>query len=385
MKKTIAPAVRIIIELVSQLKYNYHLGKIQLDSRNEPRLIYIDRYYPLPPVSRTGLALGGSVKLTYLSEKFPHGHRLGNIIYLVSGTFPRMASVGISRLRKRGFKIVLNQDGVNTRFSNNYIYKNNYDIANRHIAKIHSEADHVIYQSDFCEKMVARYIGRPRNGKSVIRNAVDLATFTPIHRDRSSPNYRWKIFMIAAERNRRNRLEVGIQAFNVLKKRISNSHFNLIGFDPNLKEHRSQIDWVRGKFISCGLSCDDVSFSGGRYTRIEAPSVIASGDVLLHTAYMDPCPNIVIESLACGVPVVFSKSGGVPEIVQSEAGIGVDVPENWEDVEFPKPESLADATIKIIRNYNKYRKAAIVRARENFGLDKFVGEHQKIFSAILGA
>ena len=61
----------------------------------------------------------------------------------------------------------------------------------------------------------------------------------------------------------------------------------------------------------------------GPYSQLEAPHILRRGHVLLHTKYNDPCPTAVIEAMACGVPVVYSSSGGVPELVGQEAGIGV--------------------------------------------------------------
>ena len=50
-----------------------------------------------------------------------------------------------------------------------------------------------------------------------------------------------------------------------------------------------------------------------------------------HDAYIaasrdDPCSNALLEALACGLPAVFLRSGGHPELV-GEAGLGFDAPE----------------------------------------------------------
>ena len=72
-----------------------------------------------------------------------------------------------------------------------------------------------------------------------------------------------------------------------------------------------------------------------------------SADILLHTKYNDPCPTVVLEAMACGLPVVYSASGGTPELVGDDAGIGVDAPLDWEHDHPPAPEALAEAVLVV--------------------------------------
>jgi glycosyltransferase involved in cell wall biosynthesis len=41
----------------------------------------------------------------------------------------------------------------------------------------------------------------------------------------------------------------------------------------------------------------------------------------------DPCSNALLEALACGLPALFRRSGGHPELV-GEGGVGFDGPED---------------------------------------------------------
>ena len=54
--------------------------------------------------------------------------------------------------------------------------------------------------------------------------------------------------------------------------------------------------------------------------------LLRTQDVFLAASYDDPCSNALLEGLACGLPAVFRRSGGHPELV-GEAGIGFDEPE----------------------------------------------------------
>ena len=59
---------------------------------------------------------------------------------------------------------------------------------------------------------------------------------------------------------------------------------------------------------------------GGVLKPEDTPRVLAEHDLLLFVSYMDSegTPGIIIEALQCGVPVVATSIGGVPEMVEHE-------------------------------------------------------------------
>jgi len=69
------------------------------------------------------------------------------------------------------------------------------------------------------------------------------------------------------------------------------------------------------------------------YDRV--PLYLSAADVSVLASYREGCPNVVLESLACGTPVVATRVGAVPDIVQP--GI------NGEIVGVREVEPLADA------------------------------------------
>ncbi len=57
----------------------------------------------------------------------------------------------------------------------------------------------------------------------------------------------------------------------------------------------------------------------------ELAALLRSQDCYVAASLDDPCSNALLEALACGLPAVYRRSGGHPELV-GEAGIGFDGP-----------------------------------------------------------
>jgi glycosyltransferase involved in cell wall biosynthesis len=117
----------------------------------------------------------------------------------------------------------------------------------------------------------------------------------------------------------------------------------------------------------------------GPYTQEEALVLLHRAHILLHTKYNDPCPGIVIEALACGLPVVYSASGGVPELVGDEAGVGVPVESTFDRMIPPDPEALANGVERVRASLARCSRAARDRAVERFDIEPWLARHAMVF------
>lgn len=61
-----------------------------------------------------------------------------------------------------------------------------------------------------------------------------------------------------------------------------------------------------------------IRFVGHQNDPVKVAQFYQASDVYLHAAHADTFPNTVIEALACGVPVVATAVGGIPEQVADE-------------------------------------------------------------------
>ena len=107
--------------------------------------------------------------------------------------------------------------------------------------------------------------------------------------------------------------------------------------------------------------------------------------VLLHPKYMDPCPTVVIEALASGLPVVGPASGGLPELVDAGSGRLLPVPEDWEHMHTPDSRAMAAAVGEIAADWPGFSTRARQRALALFRVEPGVARHGQIFEQLLGS
>src|SRR6185295_3169760 len=77
------------------------------------------------------------------------------------------------------------------------------------------------------------------------------------------------------------------------------------------------------------LSLQDKVFLLGARPQCELADWYAAADLFCLASQREGCPNVVIEALACGTPVVATDVGGVSELVV--AGCGRVVPQAQAD------------------------------------------------------
>jgi teichuronic acid biosynthesis glycosyltransferase TuaC len=102
-----------------------------------------------------------------------------------------------------------------------------------------------------------------------------------------------------------------VEAAAALRSKHLNLHVFMVGDGPDrpLIENAIQAKDA-GSYIHAlpGCSFDEVA------------DWMAAADVVTLPSYMEGCPNVILEALACGRPVVATNVGGIPEIMNDECG-----------------------------------------------------------------
>jgi glycosyltransferase involved in cell wall biosynthesis len=138
---------------------------------------------------------------------------------------------------------------------------------------------------------------------------------------------------------------------------------------------------VRKYVQALGLS-EKVTFRPA-FTRDQAPDVYRDAHVLLHPKDKDPCPTVPIEAMSCGLPVVGSRSGGMPELVPASCGRLVEVKESWVADHAPDPARMADCVEEVMADHQAFSAAARAHAVSAFDERQWLDRHEAIFRKVL--
>ena len=321
--------------------------------------------------SRAELASGGIVKLQELQRAFATAALRYNVLYLVTSRLPDGAVAQARWAKRKGAKVIVNQNGV----AYPAWYGDGWRQENAPMARLLAMADHVLYQSAFC-KLSADTFAAPRAGSwEVLFNAVDTGRFAPAGA-RGSPAL---TLLLGGSQDSWYRVDTALQVVAMLARRGVDVRLLVTGRVRWIRAAGDARQQTEARVRELGVG-DRVSFLGP-YAQADAPDIFRRADILLHTKYNDPCPAVVIEAMASGLPIVYSGSGGVPELVGGDAGIGIDAPLDWERNVPPDPAAMADAVLTVADRRRQFGEAARQRAVDALDIRHWIARHRAVFEA----
>ena len=275
------------------------------------------------------------------------------------------------RAKKRGLRIVQRLDGINwvqrVRWSG-LRYSIRAEYGNALLAFIRNRlVDRVIYQSDFIRDWWKGRYRAARAPESVIINGVDLEVYAPVARDTIPPYPPYRLLVV--EGSLAGGLDTGLTAAVRLAEIISGSVPIELAIAGRV-DQRMQASLEKNSKIP-------VSFLG-LISRVQIPELMRSSHLLFSAEINPPCPNSVIEALACGLPVVGFETGSLRELVGADAGQLSPYGANPWKLEPPNLQALAEAAKIVLNKQNEYRLAARSQAERFLNVDKMVESYLKV-------
>ncbi len=324
---------------------------------------------------RTERSHGGIVKLQWMQEEFPNCPRGFNVLYMVSSRIPTGALPMAWIARRKGARLVWNQDGV----AYPAWHGPGWEGLNVVMRELLHAADHVFYQSRFAKESADRYLGERRGPWEILYNSVDTRVFVPVESD---PDPRHLVLLCIGTILGYYRLACALETLARVARERPDVRLLLAGRRAWVPDEARALEVAQALARDLGVE-ERVSILG-TYTQAEAPAIYRRAHLLLHTQYNDPCPTVVLEAMACGLPVVYSESGGVPELVGPDAGLGVPSELSWEREHPPDPGMLARAVLEVAARRQEFARAARQTAVERFDIRPWIQRHREVFWGLIG-
>jgi len=240
-------------------------------------------------------------------------------------------------LKRKCYKLIHRLDGLRATYAGGFVENDELQI------KLSQLADFTVFQSEESQKNFQRF-GYNKDSYTIIYNGVNQTIFNTEQRSYYKEG-KLKILSVSWSNN----LKKGFQT--------------IADFSEN--EH------VESTFV--GRWNDAIDRKNVRVIPPQKRETIVDyykdAHVFLHAAQFDPCPNVLLEAMSCGLPVIYHNSGGTRELASS---YGVPLPQVINSLSInavvqQAKEGYKDFVDKLVKNKNNF---SIERVSEQY-LDTF--------------
>jgi len=278
-----------------------------LDTPHGAIPVYHPRYYYIPGMlrclySRTyGRSIAGVVRKRWAEKPFD----------LIFGTWLYPDCVAAARLARRyGVPFIARNHGTDVHYHALFLLRR------RQISWMARQAKCVFSVSSATADVIRR-LSRDRARIEVLPNGVDIERFRIVPREEAReqlglPLDERMILFVGALKPVKG-LSHLIEALGRMRHE-GNWRLHIIGDGPLRDRLPERIE-------DAGIT-DRVRMEG-EVLHQQIGDWMNAADVLVLPSLNEGCPNVVLESQACGTPVVASRVGGVPDILDEKRGIMV--------------------------------------------------------------
>jgi glycosyltransferase involved in cell wall biosynthesis len=226
-------------------------------------------------------------------------------------------------------------------------------------------AEHAAGMITVCNALREEMLGLGISGERIValRNGVDLQRFVPMDRQAA-------------------RAKLGIDGFTLVSVGVLDprkAHDLTIGALPLLPDVKLLIAGIGPERKKLEAQAERLGVAGrvrflGAVAQTELKDYYNAADAMVLASSREGWANVLLESMACGTPVVASNVWGTPEVVAApEAGVLM---------KERTSRGIADALNALRANYPEH--AATRRYAEGFSWDATTEGQLKLFSGIIG-
>ncbi len=204
-------------------------------------------------------------------------------------------------------------------------------------------------------------------------NGVDIVKFYPV--DPEQKNLKRKSLFLPQRQTivfvgrlvPRKGVDILLKAFKCVKEKHQGTHLLILG-------DGEQMQALKGLCRSANLD-NSVSFLG---EKDNIADYLRAADIFVIPSRREGNPNVLLEALACGLPVVATSIGGIVEVIKDG--------ENGLLIVSEDEKMLAEKILFLLGNENyceKLRRRAREEVRSRFSLDSLASKYLELYERLL--
>lgn len=201
-------------------------------------------------------------------------------------------------------------------------------------------SDRVVFQSEFNKKLTEHWFGFHSNS-FVIHNCPDMSLINSIQGDKFDDKIDNSIEVWSCASSWRPHKRLGENLRYFCENSPKDSIMLVAGADPNPLTIKKYSEESKGRV-----------FYVGELDYHSLLSLYKRSTTFVHLAYLDHCPNVVVDAQAAGCRVVCASSGGTPEIVY-EGNIIEDKGWDFSPIDLYDPPKLNFEKVKKVSRNKK--------------------------------
>ena len=213
-------------------------------------------------------------------------------------------------------------------------------------------------REDTCEALgISREI-------QVIPNFLDVSRFRPLHLPR--PDRSRKRLVHVSNFRPVKRISALIEIFRRVRQQVS-ATLVLVGDGPELPAAKAQL-------AAAGLE-GDVEYSG---EVLDVVGLFATADLFLLPSATESFGLAALEAMACEVPVVASRVGGLPEVIDDGINGFLHEPDDL--------DAMVASAVRLLTDDELHRRVAVAgraAAVERFSADRVVPQYEAAYEELL--
>ncbi len=187
----------------------------------------------------------------------------------------------------------------------------------QHERRLWAWADHHISNTHALARVLTQDCGVPAARISVVHNGVDLDRFRMTPRPAAtarSEDEGGPVFVHLARLVEDKDHATSLRAFAALLQTVPRATLRLVGDGPR----RAELEALADTLLP-GEARPRLQFDG---ERLDVEAVLRDADVLVLSSIREAMPNVILEAMSTGLPVIATEVGGVGEmVIQDHTGL----------------------------------------------------------------